>query len=109
MSHRVTTKTAIKDKEIAMEAIKKAGYDCEDQGGQILITSGPMQNSVIDLGTGVVTGDTDYGHSAEALASLNQSYGEVKYVSECMRQGITIESRTVDQQTGDVVLLCASM
>lgn len=108
MSKRVTTKTEIKDRELAVSSLKKLGYGYREDGGNLTITSGPMQNASLDLTSGMITGDTDYGHSSAALSSLNQTYGELKYTMECQRQGITVESRSVDQQ-GNVVLICAMM
>ena len=105
MSHRVTTQTEIKDKRLAMEALKKAGMTFVENGDSLRITSGRLSNATIDLRTGSISGDTDYGHSATVLREVIQAYGEAKYRQECQRQGIQVESRSVDQK-GNVVLLC---
>lgn len=105
MSHRVTTRTEMKDKKLAEKALKSAGMDYNVQGDTILITSGPMRHSSIDLKSGVVTGDTDV-HNENILGMLKQEYGEAKYVQECASQGITVESRSVNKE-GEIILMCA--
>jgi hypothetical protein len=107
MSHRVTTDTEIKDKTLAIQACKTAGISYVEQGNDSLrFTSGKLNNATLDLRSGRITGDSDYGHTSEALGVLKQAYGESKYRQECMKQGISIESRVVDQQ-GNIVLMCA--
>ncbi len=106
MSHRVTTQTEIKDRGLAIQALKQAGLSYREVGDQLAITSGRMANSTIDLRTGTITGDTDHGHTRETLGMLRQYYGEAKYRAECAKQGISIESRTVNK-AGDIVLMCS--
>jgi hypothetical protein len=75
MSRRVTTKTEIKDKALAIDALKLAGMSYRDEGDSLLITSGAIANARINLTTGEVSGDSDYrGHSAEGLGALRQYY-----------------------------------
>lgn len=105
MSRRVTTKTEIKDRDLAIQALKGAGMTYREQGKTLFITSGRMANASIDLTTGEVTGDSDYGHNSGTLGGLRQSYGEAKYRAECLKQGISITSRHVEKN-GDVVLMC---
>jgi hypothetical protein len=105
MSRRVTTRTEIKDKDLAKDALKIAGFSYRDEGNTLLITSGKLANARIDLTTGTVSGDSDYRHSEEAMGELRRHYGEAKYTLECRRQGITIESRTVNR-AGEVELVC---
>lgn len=107
MSHRVTTETEIKDKTLALQAAKTMGITAVENGKDSLrFTSGPLANSYLDLRTGRITGDTDYGHSASSLGALTQAYGEAKYRQECLRQGISIESREIDRE-GRIVLMCS--
>jgi hypothetical protein len=107
MSHRVTTETEIKDKALLMQACKTAGITFADHGNDhVRFTSGKLSNAVLDLRTGRITGDTDYGHTESGLGVLRQAYGEAKYKDECHRQGISIESRTVDKN-GDIILMCS--
>lgn len=108
MSHRVTTDTEIKDKTLAIQVLNQAGIQFQDQGNSLTILSGPMRNATLNLTTGRVSGDTDHGHNEKVLGALRQSYGEAKYRSECHRQGIQIESRTVDRE-GNVILMCAML
>jgi hypothetical protein len=106
MSRRVTTKTEIKDKALAIDALKLAGMSYRDEGDSLLITSGAIANARINLTTGEVSGDSDYrGHSAEGLGALRQYYGEAKYTWEAQRRGITITNRSVERN-GDIVLMC---
>ncbi len=106
MSHRVTTETQIKDKELAASTLTKLGAKYSVSGNSILITSGPMANASIDLSTGRVTGDTDFRHSSALFGDLVQAYGESKYRAECAKQGVSVESRIVEKN-GDIVLMCA--
>lgn len=106
MSHRVTTQTEIKDKDIAKKALKVAKMDFRESGTILNITSGPMSGAYIDLTSGEVVGDTD-AHNKDTLGMLRQEYGEQKYRSECVRQGVMVESRRVDAKTGDIILMCA--
>ncbi len=106
MSHRVTTETEMKDREILKSACKQQGVSYSEQGNNIRFTSGPLANATLDLSTGRVSGDTDYGHSRQTMGALKQAYGEAKYTFECVKQGIQIESREV-QKDGKIVLICA--
>jgi len=105
MSRRVTTKTEIKDKALAIDALKLAGMSYRDEGASLLITSGACANARISLATGEISGDSDFAHNAETLGALRQFYGEAKYRLEAQRQGITITSRSIERN-GDIVLMC---
>jgi hypothetical protein len=107
MSHRVTTATEIRDRNLLAQAAKLAKIEYREDGDLIHFQTGPLAFATLDLRTGIISGDVDYGHTQSSLGALRQAYGEVKYKTECMRQGIQIESRQVDERTGDVVLLCA--
>jgi hypothetical protein len=107
MSHRVTTETEMKDARLLAQAAKTAGVTfTESSGGLIHFTGGLLGGAILNLKTGQVSGDSDYGHTTEVLGGLRQAYGEAKYKAECIRQGIQIESRTVDRE-GNIVLMCA--
>lgn len=105
MSRRVTTKTEIKDKDLAVQAMKAAGLQYQDQGESLYITSGPMRGATIDLRSGSISGDSDYGHTTEGLGMLRMHYGEAKYRRECLKQGITVESRSLNK-AGEIELIC---
>lgn len=105
MSHRVTTQTEIKDKTLAIQALKAAGYSYSESGNTLRITSGPLNRAAIDLRTGEVSGDTDY-HTKDDLGALRQNYAEAKYLKECNMQGILVESREV-LSNGVVRLHCS--
>ena len=107
MSHRVTTETQMQDKALAIQACKAAGINAVEQGNDMLrFTSGKLANATLDLRTGRITGDTDYGHTGDSLGAIQQHYGEAKYRQECLKQGISVESRMVDRE-GNIVLMCA--
>jgi hypothetical protein len=105
MSRRVTTKTEIKDKALAIQALKTADMSYREEGDSLFITSGALANARINLTTGEISGDSDYRHTTESLGALRQFYGEAKYRQECLRQGITIESRTINRE-GNIELVC---
>lgn len=105
MSHRVTTRTEIKDKDLAIQALTKAGFGYDEDGTLIHVTSGPMRNATIDLRTGNVQGDSDYSHTENKLGALRKFYTEAKFRKEALKQGITIESREV-LANGQIKLIC---
>lgn len=103
MSHRVTTQTEIKDKALAIQALKAGGFSFSEQGTNLTVTSGPMRNATINLSTGLVSGDTDF-HSKDDLGALRQAYAEAKYKKECQKQGISVDSRKVITVNGQQVI-----
>lgn len=106
MSHRVTTKTEIKDKAIAIAALKAANYTYVEQGDTLRVTSGPMDRAVIHLKTGEVVGDTDvHNKSDDSLGALKQRYTEAKFRRELQLSGGEIMS-SVTNKDGDIVLRC---
>lgn len=106
MSHRVTTQTNITDKDLAIQALKTAGWDFSERGESLYVSSGPMARSSINLKTGVVEGDTDWHNRGDdSLGALKRFYAEAKAVEECRIQGVTIESREVTKE-GEIVLTC---
>lgn len=106
MSHRVTTQTEIKDKALAMQAAKTAGFSFVEDAQGLRFTSGGLKNAYLNLQTGEITGDTDYGHTQDKLGIFRMHYGEAKYRLECARQGIMIESRQVNRD-GEIELIIA--
>jgi hypothetical protein len=106
MSHRITTKTDIKDKDVAIQALKDAGWKYTLSGYTLTVTSGPMRNARINTQTGLVSGDTDW-HSGDTLGALRQRYAEVLVRREELREGNTIESRET-LKNGDVRLVVVS-
>jgi hypothetical protein len=105
MSHRITTRTKIKDKKLAIQALKQAGWSYNESGSTLRITDGPMRSSAIDLSTGDIRGDTDQ-HSRNQLGALRKYYGEAKYRQECIKRGALVESREVIKN-GDIRLICS--
>jgi hypothetical protein len=105
MSKRVTTKSNITNKDFAVTALKNAGLAFEEMGSTLLIKSGELANASIDLKTGLISGDTDYGHRKEVLQSVIKHYSEVKFRHEASREGVQIKGR-VEQKDGSIVLKC---
>jgi hypothetical protein len=104
MSRRVTTKTAMTDGTIVAAAAKQQGFDTNVVGNTVHFLSGSLRGAVLDLRTGNITGDTDYGHTATGLKALVQGYGEAKVRAEIAKQGGYVEQRMME---GDkVVLIC---
>ena len=106
MSHRVTTQTEVKDKALAIQAAKAAGINVTEDGDYLRFTSGALNHAVLDLRTGLISGDTDFGHTSEKLGLIKMHYSEAKYKLECARQGIMVESRMVNKN-GEIEMICA--
>jgi hypothetical protein len=106
MSKRITTKTDMKDKAFAIQALKNAGLAYEEMGNTTLrITSGALAHATIDLTTGNITGDSDFGHRSEVLGSVRKHYSEVKFRHEAAREGVQIKSRQ-EHKDGSIRLVC---
>jgi hypothetical protein len=105
MSRRITTQTQIKDKKLAISALKTAGWNYDESGDHLTITSGPMRNSMVDLHTGVVTGDSDI-HRSNELGSLRKFYAEAAYKQALNKTGATVESREI-MKDGRIRLVCS--
>jgi hypothetical protein len=105
MSHRVTFRSELKDRELAIQALKSLNYSFDEAAGgnTLLITSGPMARATINLKTGDVEGDTDF-HSKNVLGGLRQAYSEAEFLRVQQRQGATIESRHVNER-GEIKIL----
>lgn len=97
MSRRVTFKSELKDRELAIQALQSKGYSFDEGGNTLLITSGPLARATINFKTGEVESDSDY-HSKSELGGLRQAYSEAECKRVIQRQGATIESRTVNQK-----------
>jgi hypothetical protein len=106
MSRRVTTKTEIKDINLAKSALQQAGFGFEEQGSTLYITSGELRGCSIDTRTGDISGDSDYGHAASKMGALRQFYAEQKYKVELAKNGGYVEGRSVNKD-GEIVLMCA--
>lgn len=104
MSRRITTETNITDKAVALEALELAGIEHNVQGDTIYMSSGDFRNARLDLRTGTISGDSDFGHDSEQFGVLRQYYGEALFRAEARKNGTTIEQREVNEE-GDVVLM----
>mgnify|MGYP000570687242 CR=1 FL=1 len=104
MSHRVTTETEMRDKDLVLAACKDKNIACTVQGNTIRFETAPLNGAELDLRTGRMIGDTDR-QSAETLGMLAQAYGKAKAYMECAKQGIQVEREYV--RNGNIVLVCA--
>jgi len=105
MSRRIARQTSITDKELALQALKQAGIQYQDQGNTIRFTSGTMANATLDLTTGTISGDSDFEHTKERLVGLlRQHYSEAQIKREYAKLGTVIDERQTDKQ-GNVVLM----
>ena len=103
MSHRVTTKTRINDKELAIQALKLAGMSYREEGTSVIrITSGSMREATLDLRTGTITGDSDY-HRQDTLGALRRHYSEAEIRQRCLLEGHSIESCQTEQGQGETL------
>lgn len=105
MSHRVTTKTEMKDLALVQEAAKAAGVTCTANGDIVTFTGGALRGAILDLKTGNITGDSDYGHTSDVLGALRQGYAEAGIRAHYLKNGGYVESRQVVGE--DVVLICS--
>lgn len=108
MSHRVTTQTEIKDKTLAIQALKDAKMAFSDMGDSLSITSGPIAGATVDLKSGVIHGDSDRGHRGgnDGLGVLKRYYAEAKVKQECALQGVTMHNRIVEKD-GSIRIRCS--
>lgn len=104
MSRRIENQTEITDKDLALRAIQLAGMECKVHGELIRITSGSMSGASVNLKTGLIFGDEDFGHTEESLGMLRQYYSEALFKRDCARQGTVVDQRQVDAN-GDIVLM----
>ena len=105
MSRRITNKVDITERDLAIEALALANYSYLEEGSNLVVTgSGPLRNATVNLRSGEVIGDSDFGHTEEAFGVLRQYYAEAKVRAECLKSGTTIEEREIDSE-GNIVLL----
>lgn len=101
MSHRVTTETEMTDANLVATVLRAAGIGFTMQKKNILISDGDAK-AILNLQTGRFTYGT--GQAPEKLGLVRQLYAEAKYREACAREGVNIESRTVDKN-GDIILM----
>lgn len=104
MSRIITTRTEIKDKALAVLACQQAGVAFRDEGEVLVFTSGSLANSQLNLRTGDIVGDSDFGHSKTSLGMLRQYYSEAKFKAEAQKIGTVIDERTTNKE-GEIVLM----
>lgn len=107
MSHRVTTKTEIKNKALAISALKASGCDFREEGNNISISSGPLRGATLNLTTGVIGGDWNSGlrQGNDSIGFLKRFYAEATIMEEFALQGIAVEQRVVEKD-GRIRLIC---
>lgn len=106
MSHRVTSKTNITNKALALQALQNAGWLFNENGNNVSITSGPMKGATLSLKDGTITGDTDW-HDAgdDSLGAIRRYYAEAETLEELSLRGAVVESREITEE-GEIRLIC---
>lgn len=103
MSRAITSKLEINDIELAKQALDTAGVGYQVQGDVIYLTTPPFHHAVLDTRTGVLRGDSDFGHTEDSFGLLRQYYSEQLVRREYAKSGTTIDGRTTTEE-GDIVL-----
>ena len=103
MSRRIETRTEITDKDLAIQALEQADVKYDVSGDYIYLRSGSFNNAQINLRTGVISGDSDFGHTEAKFGVLRQYYTEAKVRDAFLKEGASIESRQVNDD-GEIVL-----
>jgi hypothetical protein len=104
MSRRITNKLNITDRDLAIEALQLANYTYRENGNTLYIDNGALRNARLNLTTGEMSGDSDFGHTEEQFGLLRQYYAEAQVRSECLKSGVTIDERQTDSE-GNIVLM----
>lgn len=107
MSHRVTVETNMTDRVLALKTLDAENIQYRETGDRVSLLSGDFAGSELNLTTGkLVSGDVDYHKVDQSkMGLLRQAYAEQKYRAEAFKEGVSIESRTVDKD-GVVRLKC---
>lgn len=98
MSHRVTYKSELRDRDLTIQALAAIGCSYRNEGATKLVAIGsPLDGATIDLSTGEIVGDTDF-HTRDQLGVLRQHYSEAEFRRMAILQGVTVETRQVTQE-----------
>ena len=103
MSHRVTTQTEIKDRELALGAFKAAGIKFRDLGSNTFEVTTGRSTATLNLTNGQIEGDDMRWKEAD-FDVLKQHYAEQSLLWNLRRQGHTVQNREVNKE-GDIVIL----
>lgn len=104
MSRRIFNKLNITDRELAKDALQLAGCDYREQGSTLRITSGSLEGATLDLETGEISGDSDFGHTAAKFGLLRQYYAEAQVRQDYAKNGTTVDEKQIDGE-GNIVLM----
>ena len=105
MSKRVTTKTAVKDKDLAKRGLTLAKINFREEGNNLRIIDGKFRGVTVNTSTGEIVSDSDYGLKDADFNQIRQAYSEAICHKRAQVDGIQIDERTVERN-GDIVLLC---
>ena len=92
MSYRRTTQTNMTNRAIVAQALKNEGVSYRENGDTFTFTSGPLNRATLDLKTGAVTGDSDFGHTEKVLGSLRCAYSMALDFDKQIKEGAVLES-----------------
>lgn len=104
MSRRISKKLNITDRELAKDALHLADCRFQEHGNSLFVTSGVLCNASVNLETGEISGDSDYGHSEATFGVLRQYYAEAELRREYAKNGTTIDEKQTDEE-GSIVLM----
>ena len=99
MSHRVTFKSKMTDKELCKTALETTKHTFDERGDVLTITSGALTRATINTKTGVIESDSDW-HRQEQLGVLRQAYSEAQFRQAAFRKGASIQGRSVITHNG---------
>ncbi len=103
MSHKITTRTGMKDQRLIRGALNTAKLDFDERDGVFYIKGGKFRGVSINSKTGDITGDSDW-HGG-ILGDLRQHYAEAHHMDELQLAGCEVLERNV-LKTGQVQLIC---
>lgn len=104
MSRRITNKLNMTDRGLAVDALHLAGCDFTEEQSLLHITSGTFRHATLNLETGEISGDSDFGHTAAQFGLLRQYYSEAKLRQDCAKNGTSIDEKALDEE-GNIVLM----
>jgi len=97
----------MKDASVLKKTLEESGIAFSQSGAIFNLSSGDFKGASVNVSTGTITsGDVDYFKvDASKLGLLRQKYAETLYKEEAFKEGILVESRTVEKD-GSITLMC---
>jgi len=113
MSHRLTIKTSINDREALIDALRNNKVQFSESQQVFTLKTGIYNGTTVDLRTGKVSsGDVDAVRHTTGnqvtksdVSILRQWYAEAKYRRESEKEGVQIIGRDVVEENGEKVVV----